>query len=295
MLNKKLQKNFTIADNRIMQSSRLSFEARGLYFYMLSLPDGWEFSEARIAKNGGIGLDKCKRILKELFEIGLVKREFTHNEKGYKKAIYTLFDFTTMENTTAENPSTENPMKENPTNNKEIVTQIKKDNKERILTNNENLKNLDIKENLNFKRNLDIKKEKNIKKEKKSIFDEALELYPQDEKLSFSFDEWQEWVEYKKARSKNLTILTFKKNLQQLKSFGNLAKEAIDNSISNNWVGLFKPQQTINQNQSNNTNRNFKGGYLEAKDKFANMSNENYDDSAYDFSLLPSETGGNGS
>ena len=295
MLNKKLQKNFTIADNRIMQNSRLSFEARGLYFYMLSLPDGWEFSEARIAKNGGIGLDKCKRILKELFEIGLVKREFTHNEKGYKKAIYTLFDFTTMENTTVENPSTENPTKENPTNNKEIVTQIKKDNKERILTNNENLKNLDIKENLNFKRNLDIKKEKNIKKEKKSIFDEALELYPQDEKLSFSFDEWQEWVEYKKARSKNLTILTFKKNLQQLKSFGNLAKEAIDNSISNNWVGLFKPQQAINQNQSNNTNRNFKGGYLDAKDKFANMSNADYDDSAYDFSLLPSETGGNGS
>ena len=167
MLNKKLQKNFTIADNRIMQNSHLSFEARGLYFYMLSLPDGWEFSEARIAKNGGIGLDKCKRILKELFEIGLVKREFTHNEKGYKKAIYTLFDFSTMENTTAENPSAENPMKENPTNNKEIVTQIKKDNKERILTNNENLKNKDIKENLNFKRNLDIKKEKNIKKKKK--------------------------------------------------------------------------------------------------------------------------------
>ena len=295
MLNKKLQKNFTIADNRIMQNNRLSFEARGLYFYMLSLPDGWEFSEARIAKNGGIGLDKCKRILKELFEIGLVKREFTHNEKGYKKAIYTLFDFSTMENTTAENPSAENPMKENPTNNKEIVTQIKKENKERILTNNENLKNLDIKENLNFKRNLDIKKEKNIKKEKKSIFDEALELYPQNEKLSFSFDDWQEWVEYKKARSKNLTILTFKKNLQQLKSFGNLAKEAIDNSISNNWVGLFEPHHREAVNQSNNTNRNFKGGYLEAKDKFANMSNENYDDSAYDFSLLPSETCRNGS
>ena len=87
--------------------------------------------------------------------------------------------------------------------------------------------------------------------------------------------------------------MTFKKNLEQLKSFGNLAKEAIDNSISNNWVGLFKPN--INQNQSNNTNRNFRGGYLEAKDKFANMSNPDHDDSVYDFSLLPSETCGNGS
>ena len=162
--------------------------------------------------------------------------------------------------------------------------------------NNNTLKNLD---NLDIENSLEkenfLKKEKNIKKEKKSIFDEALELYSQDEKLSFSFDEWREWVEYKKARSKNLTILTFKKNLEQLKSFGNLAKEAIDNSISNNWVGLFKPQQSINQNQSNNTNRNFRGGYLEAKDKFANMSNADYDDSAYDFSLLPSEICGNGS
>ena len=149
------------------------------------------------------------------------------------------------------------------------------------------------KENKNKENNN--KNSKNIKKVAKSIFDEALELYSQDEKLSFSFDEWKEWVEYKKARSKNLTILTIKKKIEQLKSFGNLAKEAIDNSISNNWVGLFKPQQNINQNQSNNTNRNFRGGYLEAKDKFANMSNPDHDDSVYDFSLLPSETCGNGS
>ena len=134
---------------------------------------------------------------------------------------------------------------------------------------------------------------KNIKKSCVSIFSQALELYQPNQ--HFSSDDWAEWVEYKQARSKNLTILTFKKNLEQLKSFGNLAKEAIDNSISNNWVGLFKPQQNINQNQSNNTNRNFRGGYLEAKDKFANMSNPDYDDSAYDFSLLPSETCNNGS
>lgn len=163
---------------------------------------------------------------------------------------------------------------------------------------NNNIYNNNIINNNNREKNnkeINNTNSKNIKKVAKSIFDEALELYPQDEKLSFSFDDWKEWVEYKKARSKNLTILTFKKNLEQLKSFGNLAKEAINNSISNNWVGLFKPQQNINQNQSNNTNRNFRGGYLEAKDKFANMSNADYDDSAYDFSLLPSETGGNGS
>ena len=124
MLNKKLQKNFTIADNRIMQLQGLSFEARGLYFYMLSLPDDWEFSEARLAKNGGIGIDKCKRILKELFCIGLLKREFIHNEKGHKKSVYTLYDFSTL-----EKPTLENPTLENPTNNKELYIQKEKNTK----------------------------------------------------------------------------------------------------------------------------------------------------------------------
>lgn len=159
MLNKKLQKNFTIADNRIMQLQGLSFEARGLYFYMLSLPDDWEFSEVRLAKNGGIGIDKCKRILKELFCIGLLKREFIHNEKGHKKSVYTLYDFSTLEKPTLENPTLENPM-----NNKEI-----NNNKE-----------------LNLNKEIYIQKEKNTKKEKdeaqkyfcpkgQSVFSHALE------------------------------------------------------------------------------------------------------------------------
>ena len=106
--------------------------------------------------------------------------------------------------------------------------------------------------------------------------------------LNYSYDDWKEWVEYKTSIGKNLTILTFKKNLKQLIDFGDLAKVAIDTSISNNWVGLFPPHQKITPNASNATNINFKGGGLSARDKFANMENPDYDPSVYDFSLLPS-------
>jgi hypothetical protein len=285
MLNKKLQKNFTITDNRIMQNSQLSFEARGLYFYMISLPNGWEFSEARLAKNGGIGLDKCKRILKELFEIGLVKREFTH-KKGYKKSIYTLFDFDTIENPseknpTLENPTLENPTLENPTNNKEIVTQIKKDNKERILTNNENLKNLD---NLDIENSLEkenfLKKEKNIKKEKKTIFEQALELYQPNE--YFTLDDWQEWIEYKQARCKNLTLQTFKQNFKFLLGLGVNARASINQSINHNWQGLFE----VKQNQQQGQNQGYFKG-LSAKEQFASVADNSYNPDDYDFSKLP--------
>ena len=110
MLTKKLQTNFTIADNRIAQDKTLSYEARGLYFYMLSLPSDWDFSEQRLANQGCVGIDKIKRILKELFSVGLLSREFSNNDKGHRKYIYTLYDYDTKVNPTLENPTLENPI-----------------------------------------------------------------------------------------------------------------------------------------------------------------------------------------
>lgn len=75
MLNKKLQKNFTIADNRIMQCEGLSFGARGLYLYMKSLKNISVFSEKELAKNGNISVKKCKKLLGELLEAKLIEKE----------------------------------------------------------------------------------------------------------------------------------------------------------------------------------------------------------------------------
>lgn len=94
-LHKNINKNFTIADNRIMQCTELSFEARGLYFYMLSLPEGWEFSQKRLSLAGNCTEEKIKKILSELFSRGLLTRTFYYNSKGKRKSIYTLYDFDT--------------------------------------------------------------------------------------------------------------------------------------------------------------------------------------------------------
>lgn len=75
MLNKKLQKNFTIADNRIMQLQGLSFGARGLYLYILTLDNVSDFNVKKMAKNGNISVKKCKKLLKELTEAGLIQAE----------------------------------------------------------------------------------------------------------------------------------------------------------------------------------------------------------------------------
>lgn len=164
---KKLQSNFTIIDNRIAQSRDLSIEAKGLYFYMQSLPDDWDFSEIRIAEGIGAGLDKTKRIIKELLDFGLLERGFFNNENGHRKAKYTLYDLETLsekralenkptsenptldypmlENPTEENPLLENPLEANPMggnplNNKVINIQRTKTNKEIKNKNNGDLR-----------------------------------------------------------------------------------------------------------------------------------------------------------
>lgn len=145
--------------------------------------------------------------------------------------------------------------------------------------NNNTLKNLD---NLDIENSLEkenfLKKEKKlIKKRKKSIFEQALELYQPNQ--HFSQSDWNEWVEYKQARCKNLTLQTFKQNFNFLLKLGSSAKASISQSINHNWQGLFE----VKQNQSNNSY--FKG--LAAEQQFASIAEGSYNPDDYDFSKLP--------
>lgn len=219
---KKFQKNFSIYDNNILQDCNLSLEARGLYCFMASLPDDWDFSYERLANANNCSYDRIKRIMNELIKSGLIKREFYNNEKGNRKSNYFIYDYSNIpikENHTDEKPTKENTTKEN------IGDNIKK-------------------ENLQSTKNI---KKENIKKEKKSLKVQALDLFEENKKEIkdfFSFEDWFEWVEYKIKKENKLTILTFSKNIKQLISFGYNAKLSIERSISAGWSGLFEIKQT---------------------------------------------------
>ena len=66
--------------NKIIQNSQLSFEARGLYLYMISFKDISIFSEKELAENGNISVKKCKKFLNELLEANLIQKDI----KGWK-------------------------------------------------------------------------------------------------------------------------------------------------------------------------------------------------------------------
>lgn len=113
----KINKNYGVIPNNVLNNKLLSFKAKGIYAYIQSKPDGWEFSAERIALQSEEGLASVRTGLKELELEGYLIRKKYHNEKGFFEIEYILFEEPMLENPIVENPTLDNPMSENYTNN----------------------------------------------------------------------------------------------------------------------------------------------------------------------------------
>ncbi len=72
--------SFVEVDNDILRDFNLSFDAKGLWVYLLTFPDNWTFYPAKIAKEVPDGQFAVNSSLKELERAGYVRR--TQDEKG---------------------------------------------------------------------------------------------------------------------------------------------------------------------------------------------------------------------
>lgn len=112
ILRKANKKRFEIIDHALIRDERLSLKGLGLLIKLLSLPDNWEFSEVGIAAAFRATRDIIRPILKELEEIGYLKREQTRTETGsFGAADWTIFDTPPL----GENPLWEKPTSVNDT------------------------------------------------------------------------------------------------------------------------------------------------------------------------------------
>lgn len=68
------RENFTIISNEIIRDQRLSWKARGLLIYVLSQPDHWRTSSAHLASISPEGIHAVRSGLKELEQIGYLRR-----------------------------------------------------------------------------------------------------------------------------------------------------------------------------------------------------------------------------
>jgi DnaD/phage-associated family protein len=111
--------NYVVLDKGFLNDSRLSWRAKGLLAYMLSLPNDWLFSISDLAIRSKCGRDTTANIIKELTNAGYIHKEQGRTNLGkFGKMDLLVFEtpqsapFT--ENQVTENPLTENPLTENP-------------------------------------------------------------------------------------------------------------------------------------------------------------------------------------
>lgn len=84
-------KGFTIVSNRLLSANNLSLKAKGLYSYLCSKPDRWNFSSVRMANELKEGIDGIKNTLSELESVNLLKRRKVKDKNGnWNGVIYYL-------------------------------------------------------------------------------------------------------------------------------------------------------------------------------------------------------------
>lgn len=137
-----IKRRYGTIPNDLLNSVEISFKAKGLYAYIQSKPDSWEFSAERIAKQVKEGLPSIISGLKELETFGYLVRHRYQNNRGFWIVDYLLYEIPNEENLVPGNPQQENPTIGKPTNISNIDFSKQEDNnttnnKERVV--NENL------------------------------------------------------------------------------------------------------------------------------------------------------------
>lgn len=79
---KKQQVNFTQIANDLLNDSRISAKAKGIYSYIFSKPDNWDFSIERIQDDFTDGVKALSSGIKELEKYGYLKREKQSNGRN---------------------------------------------------------------------------------------------------------------------------------------------------------------------------------------------------------------------
>ena len=91
-VNKDKNNPYVMLNKGFLNDERLSWKAKGILSYLLSLPDDWQIYEVEIQKHSADGITSLKSGIKELMENGYIKREQTRNDKGhfigYKYQVY---------------------------------------------------------------------------------------------------------------------------------------------------------------------------------------------------------------
>lgn len=84
--------HFTVLQNSVLRDQRLSFKARGVLAYLLSLPDNWQTSAEHLATQSPDGAFAIRSALTELEAVGFIRRTKHRDDLGRVRTVTTVFD-----------------------------------------------------------------------------------------------------------------------------------------------------------------------------------------------------------
>lgn len=119
IIHRRLTEKFTSISNAILADKRLSWKARGILAYMLSMKEDWQFYTTELAKHSDKdGLSAIKTGIQELEKVGYLKRVQSHDNNGkFSTLEWILTDAPAfspqVENPLAVKPPTEKPQADN--------------------------------------------------------------------------------------------------------------------------------------------------------------------------------------
>ncbi|MBJ8128930.1 DnaD domain protein [Bacillus cereus group sp. N3] len=107
-------KNYSVVNNTGLRDERLSWKAKGILAYILTLPDDWVFYREELATHAKDGLDSLRSGMKELKEYGYLQRLPIRNDNNKIVSWETVIHEVPQVEPLADFPPVGNPPVENP-------------------------------------------------------------------------------------------------------------------------------------------------------------------------------------
>ncbi|PWF24318.1 DNA-binding protein [Lactobacillus johnsonii] len=113
-IKKVYEKSYTVIDNHVIQDTNLSWKAKGLFVYLWSQSDEWNFYEKEVVRHSSDGISGLRSGLAELEKHGYLKRERKRSKGQVKESIWTLSETPNLDFLRQGKPDLEKPKQEKP-------------------------------------------------------------------------------------------------------------------------------------------------------------------------------------
>jgi hypothetical protein len=198
--------NFTIMVNEVLKRSDMSLRAKGLYAYLMTLPDDWKILKSEVYTHFTDGKTSIDTAFKELEKSGyILKNRVTDSNNRFTGWKFIILE--SLEPISA------------------LPTIGKPENREARQSGNQQLLSTDT-----------ITNDKEKQSTKKAVLDfSIIEGYPEEYQTSL-----KQFMEHRKQLKKPVTQLALEKIVKSLEPFSVDERiSAIDKAIASGWQGVF--------------------------------------------------------